>query len=232
MKRFAAMILTLVMALALIPAHAAGSIETTEDTWYVVSHSDNYRVYYYATVTNTSEKPVVINDLLFEIQSLDGTTVESTSKYKLYPEVLTAGQTGYLVLSKDVKDLKDRSEIDHYSLTITTKVEEDKVTHPLDATALYIPKDEDDNEDVLRATVTNTLTDIAFDVNVAMAMRDAAGKLLYIVGDNTKDIGLNPGDVLLLRSLVKSDIMDELEDNFIAVSSVEAIAYTVEDLDD
>lgn len=232
MKRLTALFALLALLCAAIPAYAAGTVAPTEEAWYVVSHSDNYRVYYYATVVNSGEKAVSLNDLLFEIQDESGATLESTSKYKLYPEVLNSGETGYIVITKDVKDIKAKSDINHYTLTITTKNEEDKVTHPLQASAEYIAKDEDDNEDVLRATVTNTLTENAFDINIAMAARDASGKLLYIVGDTTKDFGLASGASLMERSLIKSDIVDELEDNYQTVATVDAIAYTVENLDD
>lgn len=232
MKRTFAMILVLIMLLGALPAMAAGAIKPTEETWYVVSHSGDYRVYYYAVVTNDSEKPVSVNDLLFEILDEDENTIESTAKYKLYPEVLEAGQSGWLVISRDVKDIDNKSEIDHYALTITSKVNDDQQTRPLTAQAEYLAEDEDENEHVLRATVTNDGSENAFEITVAMAARDAAGKLLYIASDATKDIGLPEGSSLLLRSMIKSEIVDELEDNKVEVASAEALAYTIVDLDD
>lgn len=232
MKRYIALILTLILAAGALPAFAAGSIEPTEETWYVVSHSDDYRVYYYAVVTNGGEKTVSVNDLLFEIQDNEGTTLESTSKYKLYPEILKPGESGWLVISKDVKDLNSKSDIDHYTLTITTKANDDKEVRPLTASAEYLMKDEDDNEDVMRATVANDGTENAFGITVAMAARDAQGKLLYIASDTTKDIGLANGGALLVRSLINASVMDELDKEQTEVASVEAIAYTVEDTDD
>ena len=189
MKRTIALILSLIMLLCL-PAYAAGNLEVTEDNWYVVSHSDDYRVYYFAAAKNGTDKTVSVNDLLFQIQNAEGDTVESTSKYNMYPQVLQPGETGWLVISKDVKDLNSKSDIDHYTLTITTKVNDDQLAHPLTAECEYIEKDEDDNEDVLRATVTNQTAQNAFDITVAMAARDAEGKLLYITGDTAKNIGL------------------------------------------
>ena len=233
MKRHIALIVALLTLLCgILPAYAAGSLEIKEETWYKVSHSDDYRVYYYAVVNNGTNKPLSIKDLLFAINNASGETVDSTAKFKLYPEVLAAGEDGWLVISKDVKDLKSKSEIDHYTLTITTKVNDDKAANALSATAEYLKKDEDDNEDVLRASVTNSLSENACSVNIAMAARDASGKLLYIVGDATKDVGLASGSSLLYRSLMRSDILDELEDDGITVASVDAIAYTIEDLDD
>ena len=234
MKRFFALIVTLsILALGMLPAYAAGSsVATLEQTTYVVSHSDSYRVYCFATLQNTGAKPTSINDLLFEIRDPNGDTIESTSKYKLYPEVLEAGQTGWLVITKDVKDIDSKAGIDSFNLTITAKVNDDKAAHALSATAEYIAKDEDDNEDVLRAAVTNNGQENAFNITVAMAARDAAGKLLYITGNTAKDIGLASGCALLSRSIIKDDIMDELKDANTPVATVEAMAYTVEDLDD
>lgn len=234
MKRHIALIVTLaILALGILPAYAApGTVVTIEQTSYVVAHSDNYRVYYFATVQNTGAKPASINDLLFEIKDPNGDTIESTSKYKLYPEVLEAGQVGWLVISKDVKDIDSKAEIGSFGLTLTAKANDDKAAHALTAAAEYIKKDEDDNEDVLRASVTNSRQENAFNITVAMAARDAQGKLLYITGDTAKDIGLAPDCALLSRSLIKDDIMDELKDAGTPVATVEAMAYTVEDLDD
>ncbi|MGX8706814.1 MAG: hypothetical protein ACSW8J_09565 [bacterium] len=233
MKRHIALIVALAMlVLGILPAYAAGgNLEVVERTTYVVSHSDNYRVYCYAAIRNAGTRPTSINDLLFEIKDATGATIDSTAKYKLYPEVLEAGQTGWLVISKDVKDLDSKSDIADFAMTITAKVNDDKACHALTATGEYLKEDEDENEDVLRASVTNTLNENAFAITVAMAARDAAGKLLYVTGDSAKDIGLASGSTLLNRSMIKKDIMDELDDDGIAVASVEALAYTVEDLD-
>lgn len=232
MKRRIAMIVALILALGALPGFAAAAIRTTEEKWYVLSHSSDYRVYYYAVVINDSDKPVSVNDLLFEIRNEDDDTIESTAKYKLYPEVLEAGQTGWLVISKDVKDIDSKAEIDHYSLTITSKVNDDKAARPLAATAEFLEEDEDENKSVLRATVNNDGSDMAFEITIAILARDADGHLLYIASGATKDIGLPSGSSLLLRSIVKSDIKDELEDTKVKIATAEAIAYTVEDLDD
>ena len=232
MKRLFAMVVALMLVLGALPAWAAGAIETTEETWYVVSHSSDYRVYYYAVVANKGEKPVSVNDLLFEIQDENDVTIESTAKYKLYPEVLEAGQSGWLVISKDVKDIDNKSEIDHYLLTITSKVNDDKAARPLKASAEYIDEDEDENEHVIRATVTNEGDQNAFEITVAAAIRDENGKLLYIANGASKDIGLPAGSSLLLRSMIKSEIWDELDDHKVNIASAEALAYTIEDLDD
>ena len=85
---------------------------------------------------------------------------------------------------------------------------------------------------MLRATVTNDGTENAFKITVAMAVRDGEGKLLYITGDGTRDIGLAAGNALLTRSLIRSDIIDEIEKQGAEVAAVEAMAYRVVDTDD
>jgi len=234
MKRITALIIALILSCSAVSAMAAGNIQATEDTaYYVLSHSDGYRVYYYAVVTNNGDKRASINDLLFEIRDRDDVTFESTSKYSLYPEILEPGQSGWLVVTKDVKDVDEKGTIDHFNLTITTKAaDDDDEIRALTAIAEYVEKDEDDNEDVLRATVTNSGDENAFKVTVAMAARDAEGKLLYVVGDGTRDIGLAAGNTLLMRSIIRSDIMDAIEDAGAQVTAVEAMAYRVVDTDD
>ena len=234
MKRIIALIITLILSCSAVSALAAGNIQSTEDiASYVLSHSDGYRVYYYAVVTNNGDKRACINDLLFEIRDRDDVTFESTSKYSLYPEILEPGQSGWLVITRDVKDVDDKGLIDHFNLTITSKTaDDDEEIRALTASAEYVDKDEDDNEDVLRATVTNSGDENAFKVTVAMAARDAEGKLLYIVGDSTRDIGLAAGNTLLMRAFIRSDIMDAIEDAGTEVAAVEAVAYRVVDTDD
>lgn len=61
-KRIVGMLVVLVMICGILPAYAAGGIAPTEETWYVVSHSGDYRVYYYAAVTNNSGEPEKIKD--------------------------------------------------------------------------------------------------------------------------------------------------------------------------
>ena len=234
MKRIVALIVALIMSCTAVSALAAGNIQATDDTAsYVLSHSDGYRVYYYAVVTNAGDERASINDLLFEIRDRGDVTFESTSKYTLYPEILEPGQTGWLVITKDVKDVDEKGYIDHFNLTITTKAaDDDKEVRPLTAAAEYVEKDEDDNENVIRATVTNEGSENAFEITIAAAARDAEGKLLYIASDATKDIGLRAGSQLMLRSLIKTDLTDEWEDTHVTVASAEAMAYTVEDIDD
>ena len=65
-----------------------------------------------------------------------------------------------------------------------------------------------------------------------MAARDAEGKLLYVARTATKDIGLAAGNALLVRAEMDSDIVDALKDAGTEVASVDAVAYTIEDLDD
>lgn len=234
MKRTLALIVALILCCSAMSAFAAGNICLTDDVAsYVLSHSDGYRVYYFAVVNNSGDARACVNDLLFEVRDGEDTSIESTSKYALYPEILDPGQSGWLVITKDVKDIDDKSAIDHFALTITTKAaDDDEAVRPLSAEAEYLSKDEDDNEDVLRAKVSNDGDENAFRITVAMAARDAEGKLLCVVGDGTKDIGLAPGNALLTRSAIRSDIMDEIEDVGASVASVEAVAYRIVDTDD
>ena len=178
-KRIVGMLVVLMIICGILPANAAGGIVPTEETWYVVSHSGDYRVYYYAAVTNNSGEPEKIKDLLFEIRDRADTTIESTAKYKLYPEILEPGQTGWLVVSLDVKDIETKSLIDHYALTITSKLVDDKAARMLIAEAEYLDEDEDENEDMIRTAITNSGTGNAFEITVALVVRDGEGKLLF-----------------------------------------------------
>ena len=101
----------------------------------------------------------------------------------------------------------------------------------LTAEAEYLKEDEDENEDMIRATISNSGTGNAFGITAAMVVRDGEGKLLYIDSSATKDIGLTEGGALLVRAQIKSDIMDALDDAKTEIASAEAIAYTIKDID-
>ena len=232
MKRFIGLLVALTLLCGVLPAYAAGGLTTTEETWYVTPHSKDWRVYYYATVENTGDAPEMINDLLFEIEDAAGTAIESTTKYKLYPEVLQPGETGWLVISQDVKDIEDKSMIDQYALTFTSKMQDDEAASRLQTEAEFRAEDADEKDNVLRAAVTNSGEDEAFEITVAMAARDADGKLLYVDKAVTKEIGLAAGSALLVRTEMNSDIVDALKAAGTEVTSVDAVAYTVVDLDD
>ena len=49
---------------------------------------------------------------------------------------------------------------------------------------------------------------------------------------HTRDIGLAAGNALLMRAVIRSDIMDAIEDAGAEVASAEAMAYRVVDTDD
>ena len=85
---------------------------------------------------------------------------------------------------------------------------------------------------MLRATVTNDGTGSVFDIVVASAAFDADGKLLYVTGDAAKNIGIAAGTSFMQRALIKSDITDAMEDAQLEIASAQAVAYTMEDLDD
>ena len=53
-----------------------------------------------------------------------------------------------------------------------------------------------------------------------------------IAGEGTRDIGLAAGNALLVRSMIRSDIMDAIEDAGAAIAATEAMAYQVVDTDD
>ena len=231
MKRIIAMTIALTLLCSLLPAFAAGGLFAEEETWYVTANGNDWRVYYYAAVKNGGDEPETVNNLLFEIQNAEGVAIESTTKYKLYPEILQSGEQGWLTITQDVKDT-DRDEIARFALTLTSREETGTIDVPLDASAEYLKEDEDGNRELLRAAVTNNGEGNAFQITVAMAARDADGRLLYFAEAATRDIGLAAGDRLLVRAAIHDAIIDALEAEGTEIASVDAIAYTEKALND
>ena len=232
MKRLITLIAMLALLVGVLPAYAAGAMNASEEVWYVAPRAGEHRIYYYATVENTGDEAATINDLLFEADDAAGADLASTSRYALYPSVLQSGETGYLAITLDVKDLQDEGDVDHCTLTFTSKKQDDKAARRLDAAAEYLSEDEEGTKDVLRTAVTNTGTDDAFDINSAVAARDAQGRLLFVAGATARDIGLVPGAQLLMRTSVPEGVADALEEEQTRIDSLDAIAWVLEDVED
>ena len=231
MKKFAALLTGLTLALSAVPASAAGGITQSNEAWYVCKHSGNYKVYYYAEVENTGSERETVDHVLFEIQNGSDTTIESTERFQLYPDALEAGEKGWLVITQTVKDA-DREDIDHYKLTLTSKEEDDKKVNHLDTKAEFVDEDEDDNENMLYLSLTNSGESTKFDLNAAAAAYQEDGSLLYVGSISARDAGLAAGNTVEFRTKIGSDLTEEWDDDGRKVASVQGIGWTVEDIDD
>ena len=123
-------LLLVVLMFSCIPAMAAGKLEISQETFYVMPYySDNYAGYVYAEVENVGDKPVVFNGGLLELFNADGDSIEANDYVSCYPSVLNPGEKGYIYVSQDVEEATTPDYIDDYLLTVTGKGENEATVH-------------------------------------------------------------------------------------------------------
>ena len=229
MKNIARLLtLALAMLLAAMPALAAGQITITQQTETIVENDDDCKVYVYVELKNEGARPEKVKSALLEITDANGETLASTESYKCYPEILNAGETGYMVLSKKVDDVSDKDEIADCALTLVSSGDVKDELIRYDATAVLRPDDDEDSDKLYaRVTFRNPEDDTLRDFVLAYAVKDESGKLLYVAGVKSGSFGLTGGSAVELEDRVKQDIVDAAEKDGETLSKIEAIAYRV-----
>lgn len=224
-----AMCCLLVLALALLPAFAfaAGKATVTQEAFYVTSFLSYFAADMYAEVTNTGDKPVQFNGGLLELYNPDGDAIESSNVYSCYPAILAPGESGYLHELISVDEATEASYIDDYSLTISGKGENEKVTLRLASTGTFGEEvfSEYFKEYAVTAMVTNETDELLRNIHVVYVLFDAADKLLYAGTAEPYYVGLPAGQTIEIRTTVDSGIVDAWEKDGIQPARIVTIAY-------
>ncbi len=219
--------LILLSTMLLSTAFAAGKLSVVQENFLILPYSDYHAGYVYAEVKNVGDKPVEFNGGLFELYDAEGNSIESSNYLRCYPEVLNAGETGYLYVSKYVEEAKDRSFIDDYLLTVTGKGSKEKSTvyFTVNSTRLEEISEGYWSYHYITADIENKTDDTQYDFHVVYALKDADGKLLYVDYANPSYVGFKTGTSMEVRVSVDSDVVECFDENGIVPSVVDAIAY-------
>ena len=205
-------LLLVVLMFSCIPAMAAGKLEISQETFYVMPYySDNYAGYVYAEVENVGDKPVVFNGGLLELFNADGDSIEANDYVSCYPSVLNPGEKGYIYVSQDVEEATTPDYIDDYLLTVTGKGED------------YW------TEYYLFGEVENDTDQICYNVELVYVVKDATGKLLYCESDTLYEVGIMPGMKIATYTELSSSLIEFLEENALSIDQVEVIAYMIQE---
>lgn len=229
MKKLVALSLVLVMALCMgTTAMAAGKLEVTGDTAYALASGDNVYGYLYAQVENTGDKAIEYSDGLFELYDAEGEVMASESYLYCCPKVLQPGEIGYLYASSvRVENATKTDEVADYSVSVTGKGKGSYVVERFPATVrVETVKDSYSTDVDMYVTVTNNTNETLYNLNVAAAIKDGEGKVVYVGSDSTYNVGIPAGGTIEVCIGVSGRIVEYFIDSGFTAQNVECVAYT------
>jgi len=226
MKKLFALVIATLFALS-APALAAGNATIMQEVFYVRPYSTYYAGDVFAELKNTGDKPVKFNGGMIELFDEGGNSIESNNIYSCYPPILGPGEMGYIFKTTTVKEAKEKSYIDDYSLTVTSKGENKKEIKYLSSDGDYrlVEKSYKD-ELVIAASIQNDTDAVLFNVTTVIALYDSNDKLIYADYISPSNIGVPPGQSLFLHKRVESKILDLWVENGITPVRIATIAYS------
>jgi len=226
MKKLLAFIIVLLIVLS-TPAFAAGKLTVTQEAFYVRTYSSYFAGAIYAELTNTGDKPVKFNGGLIELFNEDGDSIESSNIYSCYPPILGPGEAGYIYFTTPVKEAEEKSYIDDYTLTVTSKGENKEGIKYLPSVGEYIEIQKSSSKDFnLSATIQNDTDSLLKKISVAFALYDADDKLIYTDYTSPYSIGVPSGQTIVVFTNVERRIIDVWETDGISPARIETIAYS------
>lgn len=231
MKKWIALLMALVMTLCMgTGAMAAGKIEVAGDTAYALASGDRVYGYLFAQVENTGDKAIEYSDGLFELYDADGEVMASESYLTCCPKVLQPGEVGYLYASSvRVENAAKTDDVADYSVSVTGKGKGSYVVQRFPSTVRVETVKSAYSTDIdLYVTVTNDTDATLYDINVAAAIKDGEGKVVYAGSDSTYNVGIPAGGSVEVCISVSSRIVEYFEESGFTAENVECVAYTQE----
>lgn len=231
MKKIVAILLTVMLIIGCCPAFAAGRLSVVQENFHYIPGYWNYG-YVYTKVENIGDRPIKVNAGVLEMYDANGEVITSTDYVNAFATYLMPGEYTYVKMYEDFDE--DAAVPNDYMVTLTGKSDSSKVALrlPVESNLAMHVVDGWREYNYMYATVTNNTDEVLFDVNVALALLDAEGNILYVDSHNTySTLGINPGSTVTIRVDINSSFMDYFEANEIVPASVDAIAYVLIDND-
>lgn len=224
-------VLMLLLTLMIHPVFAAGKLSVVQEKFYVLPYLSYHAGYLFVEVKNIGDKPVEFNGGLLELYGTDGDSIESTNYMSCYPKFLDPGETGFMYLSKSVKEATDKSYIDDYLLTVTGKGAKELLVTRLttDNPRLFTDESSYWKREYLIVDVSNQTSETQYGFEVVFALKDAEDNLLFADSVSPYNVGIKPGATVEVRVSMESKFSDFFEENGIKVAKIEAIAFVEND---
>ena len=234
MKKVVSMLLVLVLCACGMTALAdeeKNVLQIGNQTTSILLDEYSNKGYIYAKMTNTGDKPCVIDEGVFQITNSNGEVIGSDDYPEAYVRVLEPGEYTYVSGRIRFESQEIAMASDGYSLKMYGISEE----RPMYKTTRYpckveLHKDQDTGYGskchIAEAVFENTTNEPLGDVSFVCAFLDNDGNVVYI---DSADIGLyvklNPGSSITVTFRLGDDHYKYLAENGFEVAGAEAIAY-------
>ena len=227
MKRIFCFLLLLVFFSIPFGSQAAGKLTVTQEAFFVRPFSSYHSGYVYAELTNTGDRPVKFNGGMVEFFNPDGDSIESSNIYSCYPPILGPGEVGYIYNSTSVKEAEDKSYIDDYILTVTSKGENEDSVRYLPSEGEYgeVQRSRYSTEYRISATIENDTDQTLEKITVAIALYDAEDKLIYADSVSPYSVAVPAGQSIIFHTSVSRSAVEAWEEES-GPAKIVTIAYS------
>lgn len=230
MKKIPILLSVLILFILLAnTAYAGGKLTIMQEKFVVLPLETYYEGIVYAELKNTGDQPVELNFGFLELFSADGKSIEylDLDSYACNPEVLQAGETGFMRAQISVKEATDAAYIADYFLGTIGKVDFDSVVTRFSSTSEY---KRDANRtapnDYVVATIRNDTDDTLFDYYIAYALKDAGGNLLYTTVGNYYSVAMMPHSFTQVRYQIHDNEVAYMDESGLIPAEAVTIAFT------
>ncbi len=219
------LLLIVLVALCALSVFAAGKLKVDNERCFVIDDYWKYG-YLFMRVVNAGDKPIGIDDCIFQLYDKDGNCLVEEDFPNTYNDYLNPGEYTYVRMSAE---LEDDMKVDNYKyqLTDSTDFSYDVSYFPRKA---WFALDVDDGwlqTDYMYAEVQNNTNELAYNIAVVFALTDKSGRLLYIDSQDIYECALTPGSSMVFRCEIPSAFMDYFETKGWEPANIDAIAYVL-----
>lgn len=207
---------------------SGGKLEAKQQNTHFIESYSNY-LYSYTKVENVGNREIKLNDCVLEAYDAAGEVIASKDYGDANAAYLKPGEYTYLAVYTDVKEGTPAK----CNLNFTEKTDKNytNIRFPV-TTALQLGVEEGwRTRNFMYATVTNNTDEAVYDMEVVLALLDAAGNILYVEDKSLYDCSIVPGDSLIIRLEIPSDFMEYFTNNNVVPTAVDAIAFVEVDQD-
>ena len=227
MKKLLAIVLLLCMLCTC--AFAEGNLVRTETR--VVrekkEYSDEYDINVFIQFTNAGDAPIALDQGVLKLLDASGNVLVEESFYSMTPNTLNPGEVGYTTRTIFGVDAATATALASYE--ISTEVEDYFFYEylPLEHTAVYeVLDDYGYKTGMVTFTIANNTQDILWNPIVLGVIRSADGKILQIVEEEAYDVGILPGNSIVLRTSVSNSDLERWNAAGYTTVTVESHAYS------
>lgn len=181
--------------------------------------------YFFAKIENNSEVAVAIDS---------GTLVafKENDEILLTMEYIGSSPSGVVlepgeyIYAKDFlwDDALESANVTDYQFSVSTK-ETGRQLERISCEATYEIAGNDENDNYVYVTFTNTTDETRYDFYISSALHDAEGNLIFVETQCASDVALHPGSTVTVKMYVDKEFVEYYEENGIEPASVDAMVY-------